>query len=178
MRESVANYIFEVEGGFVDNPKDPGGRTKFGITSATLASARAKLKDAGLPEDVKDLTKDHALAIYDRFYWKPAGCDDIPRPTDLVVFDGCVNCGIRQGVKFLQEALNMLGENLTADGIFGPKTKAAAWQQAFPKSRIASAILWRRTMFYNDLVKRKPDQKVFLHGWLNRLARLWACAVG
>jgi len=82
MRKNVADYILKVEGGFVDNPKDPGGRTNYGITAATLASARARLKDAGLPEDVKDLTKEQALAIYERFYWKPAGCDHIPRPVE------------------------------------------------------------------------------------------------
>jgi len=63
MSKNVADYILKGEGGFVDNPKDPGGRTHYGITAATLASARAKLKDAGLPEDVKDLTKEQALAI-------------------------------------------------------------------------------------------------------------------
>ena len=136
MRESVADYILKVEGGFADNPKDPGGRTNFGITAATLASARARLKDAGLPEDVKDLTKEQALAIYEKFYWKPAGCDHIPRPVDLALFDGCVNCGVRQGVKFLQEALNMLGENLAVDGIFGQKTMQAAWEHALPKTKI------------------------------------------
>ena len=95
MRENVAGYILKVEGGFADNPKDPGGRTNFGITAATLASARARLKDARLPEDVKDLTKEQALAIYEKSYWKSAGCDHIPRPVDLAAFDGCVNCGFR-----------------------------------------------------------------------------------
>jgi len=178
MRKNVADYILKVEGGFVDNPKDPGGRTNYGITAATLASARAKLKDAGLPEDVTDLTKEQALAIYEKFYWKPAGCDHIPPPVDLAVFDGCVNCGLRQGVKFLQEALNMLGEDLAADGIFGQKTMQAAWNHAMPKTKIFSALLWRRTKHYNDIVARNPDRRVFLHGWLNRLARLWSCAVG
>ena len=178
MRKNVADYILKVEGGFVDNPKDPGGRTNYGITAATLTSARAKLKDAGLPEDVKDLTKEQALAIYERFYWKPAGCDHIPRPVDLALFDGCVNCGVRQGVKFLQEALNMLGENLAVDGIFGQKTMQAAWEHALPKTKILSALLWRRTKYYNDIVARNPDRRVFLHGWLNRLAQLWSCTVG
>jgi len=178
MRESVANYILEVEGGFADNPKDPGGRTKYGITANTLAGVRGRLKGLALPEDVKDLTKDQALAIYERFYWKPAGCDDIPRPIDLAVFDGCVNCGVKRGVRFLQEALNMLGENLAVDGIFGQKTMQAAWGHALPKTKILSALLWRRAKYYNDIVARNPDRRVFLHGWLNRLARLWACAVG
>jgi lysozyme family protein len=177
MRESVANYILEVEGGFADNPKDPGGRTNYGITANTLAGVRGRLKGLALPEDVKDLTKEQALAIYEHFYWKPAGCDDIPRPIDLVVFDGCVNCGVRQGVKFLQQALNLLGEKLTVDGIFGSKTKSAVWNHAFPKSKVPSTILWCRAMFYNDIVKRKPDQRVFLHGWLNRLTRLWTCVL-
>ena len=178
MRESVADYILKVEGGFVDNPKDPGGRTKFGITAATLALARARLKDAGLPEDVINLTKEQALEIYEKFYWKPAGCDHIPRPVDLALFDGCVNCGVRQGVKFLQEALNMLGEDLSVDGIFGQKTMHAAWEHALPATKILSALLWQRARYYNDIVARNPDRRVFLHGWLNRLARLWSCAVG
>ena len=135
MREKDADYILKVEGGFVDNPKDPGGRTNFGITAATLASSRARLKDAWLPEDVINLTKEQALSIYEKFYWKPAGCDHIPRPVDLALFDGCVNCGVRQGVKLLQEALNMLGENLAVDGIFGQKTMQAAWEHALPKTK-------------------------------------------
>ena len=176
MREKVADYILKVEGGFADNPKDPGGRTNFGITAATLASARARLKDAGLPEDVKDLTKEQALAIYEKFYWKPAGCDHIPRPVDLAVFDGCVNCGLRQGVKFLQEALNVINEGkaqLVTDGIIGKKTLAALAEHSDALRSLCAVILWQRTLYYQSLAASKETFRTFLRGWINRLARLW-----
>lgn len=176
MTKEAELFILAAEGGYVDHPKDPGGATNYGITTATLKQARKTIP--GLPGNVRDLTAEQALKIYDAFYWKPAGCDKLPSPIDLLVFDGAVNCGVRQGVKFLQEALNMLGEDLAVDGIFGQKTMQAAWEHALPKTKILSALLWRRTKYYNDIVARNPDRRVFLHGWLNRLAQLWSCAVG
>ena len=177
MRENVADYILKVEGGFAETTrKTPAA----GLTTASLpppSPRHERAKDARLPEDVINLTKSRRWR-YEKFYWKPAGCGHIPRPVDLALFDGCVNCGVRQGVKFLQEALNMLGENLAVDGIFGQKTMQAAWEHALPKTKILSALLWRRTKYYNDIVARNPDRRAFLHGWLNRLAQLWSCAVG
>ncbi len=106
--ESAARHILAVEGGYVNNKADPGGATNYGITQRTLTSARKTIASArscdGLPEDVKDLTEEQALLIYDVLYWRPARCDKLPSPVDITVFDGCVNCGARQGVKFLQDA--------------------------------------------------------------------------
>ena len=122
MTKEAELFILAAEGGYVDHPNDPGGATNYGITTATLKQARKTIPD--LPEHVRDLTAEQALKIYETFYWKPAGCDKLPSPVDLLVFDGAVNCGVRRGVKFLQEALNVINEGkaqLATDGIIGKK---------------------------------------------------------
>ena len=71
------------DGGYTNNPVDPGGETKYGIS-----------KRAHPNEDIKNLTPERALAIYDEEYWTKAGCDSIPFPLNVVVFDSAVNCGV------------------------------------------------------------------------------------
>ena len=132
----------------------------------------------GLPEHVRDLTKDQAIRIYEAFYWKPAGCDKLPSPIDLLVFDGAVNCGVRQGVKFLQEALNVMNEDkdkdqLVTDGIIGKKTLAAVAEHSSSLRPLCAVVLWQRTLYYQSLTADKAAFRAFLRGWINRLARLW-----
>ena len=168
--ESAARHILAVEGGYVNNKADPGGATNFGVTQRTLTSARRSI--ASLPEDVKDLTAEQALMIYEALYWRPARCDKLPSPADLVVFDGAVNCGVRQGVKFLQDALNLYGCGLATDGIIGPVTLSAL--SSVENMRVLCAVvLWRRVLYYLSLANDKPTMRAFLRGWLNRLAKLW-----
>ena len=173
--ENAARHILAVEGGYVNNKADPGGATNFGVTQRTLTSARKTI--AGLPEDVKDLTEEQALLIYDVLYWRPARCDKLPSPVDLVVFDGAVNCGVRQGVKFLQEALNLYGCGLAVDGVIGPVTLNAL--SSVENTRVLCAVvLWRRVLYYLSLANGKPTMRAFLRGWLNRLAKLWQTCSG
>ncbi len=168
--KEVGEYILEVEDGYVNNKNDPGGATKFGVTQRTLTSARETI--ACLPESVKDLTAEQALMIYELLYWKPAGCCKLPSPVDVTVFDGAVNCGIRQGVKFLQEALNLYGCGLAVDGVIGPVTLNAL--SSVENTRVLCAVvLWRRVLYYLSLANTKPTMRAFLRGWLNRLAKLW-----
>jgi len=168
--KEVGEYILEVEDGYVNNKNDPGGATKFGITQRTLTSARQSI--ASLPEDVKDLTEEQALTIFEFLYWKPAGCCKLQSPIDLVVFDGAVNCGTRQGVKFLQEALNVCGSGLAVDGIIGKKTLAAL-SSVRNAHTLCAVVLWQRALYYLSLANSKPTMRAFLRGWLNRLAHLW-----
>ena len=168
--KEVGEYILEVEDEYVNNKNDPGGATKFGITQRTLTSARRSI--ASLPEDVRDLTEEQALLIYDVLYWRPAKCYKLPSPIGLAVFDGCVNCGARQGVKFLQEALNLYGCGLATDGIVGPVTLSAL--SGVENMRVLCAVvLWRRVLYYLSLANEKPTMRAFLRGWLNRLAHPW-----
>lgn len=166
----AAKHILAVEGGYVNNRADPGGATNFGVTQRTLTSARRTI--ACLPEDVKDLTEEQALLIYELLYWKPAGCDKLSHPVDLVVFDGTVNCGTRQSVKFLQEALNVFDCGLAVDGIIGKKTLAAL-SSVRNAHTLCAVVLWQRALYYLSLANSKPTMRAFLRGWLNRLARLW-----
>ena len=111
-------------------------------------------------------------------HWKPAGCDKLPSPIDLLVFDGAVNCGVRQGVKFLQEALNVMNEDkdkdqLVTDGIIGKKTLAAVAERASSLRSLCAVVLWQRTLYYQSLTADKAAFRAFLRGWINRLARLW-----
>ena len=174
MTQDAASFILMVEGGFADRPGDPGGATNYGITTATLKQARKQM--TGLPEHVRDLGKEQALKIYEAFYWKPAGCDKLPSPIDLLVFDGAVNCGVRRGVKFLQEALNIANEGkdqLVTDGIIGKKTLAAVAEHLDALRPICAITLWRRTLYYQSLAANKETFRAFLRGWINRLAKLW-----
>lgn len=98
------------EGGYVNDPHDPGGETIFGIT-------RRDHPDAWLngPPDIEV-----ARNIYNTQYWRAAGCDVLPQPYDLLVFDAAVNQGIYPAVSMLQKALGV-----PTDGRVGPVTVAA-----------------------------------------------------
>lgn len=143
------------EGGYVDDPRDPGGETKFGISRRAYPDL-----------DIAALTLDQARAIYRRDYWQPLGCEDLSWPTALVLFDAGVNMGLRRATMLLQEAL---GE--VADGIIGPRTRAAlAAQDGDPELVIRFQA--ERALFYASL----GTFRHFGRGWLRRTLRTTAAA--
>lgn len=164
----VAKIVLKHEGGLVDDPDDKGGRTNLGVTSGTLARARAVIPD--LPERVDDLTVSQALSIYQRLYWDACRCEQIPEPVDFLVFDAAINCGTGGAGKQLQRALNRMGGDLKEDGSIGPLTLAAA-NAAFDSDpwRLLYAVEMERIRWHNSIVARDKTQTKFLHGWLNRI---------
>jgi lysozyme family protein len=108
--EHASRWIIEAEGGEVNDPSDSGGHTKFGISKRSYPHV-----------DIASLTRDRALDIYRTDYWSRAGCHDLPAALALVVFDHAVLSGPRTAVAALQRAVLV-----TADGIVGPATIAAA----------------------------------------------------
>ena len=111
-------FIFKAEGGYSDNPADPGGPTNFGITLGTL---RAYEGNPNLTaEDVKTLTQAMAREIYRTAYWNRMQCGALPAGLDLEVFDFGVNSGPAESVKTLQRLVGV-----TQDGSVGPITLAA-----------------------------------------------------
>ena len=86
------------EGGFCDNPKDPGGATNFGITEATLSACRVHVTSRAA---VKNLTKDEAAQIYWTHYWQPINGDSLPLGVAMVAFDIAVNMGIGRARQWL-----------------------------------------------------------------------------
>jgi lysozyme family protein len=141
--------------GYVNNPADPGGETKFGIA-----------QKANPQVSIKTLTLEQAKNIYYNGYWLSGHCDKIATPLSAIHFDTVVNSGMMQAIKFLQTALG-----LTADGIWGPATMNAATSCADPKSACAK-YLDARQNFFDRLVVIEPQLAVFKKGWDARITML------
>lgn len=141
------------EGGYVNNPHDPGGETKFGI---------AKRYNPGL--DIRSLTLDQARDIYLARYWAPARCDLLPLPLAVVYFDAVVNMGSGVAVKLMQ---SVLGE--VPDGDIGPRT-IGAMTNIHDIDAIGAAIVAfqaERGLYYAS----RAHFSDFGRGWLRRVIR-------
>lgn len=136
------------EGGYVNDSRDPGGETKYGISKRAYPQV-----------DIKALTLDTAKAIYKRDYWDRAQCDKLPPQLAYLLFDAAVNSGIGQAIRFLQRAVN-----LADDGVLGPLTLAAV--QRMDVESIASRYLAQRLEFMTKL----STWDTFSKGWARRIA--------
>jgi len=160
---SCLDVVVGAEGGFVDNPADPGGATKFGITIKTLAAWRRKPVSV---VDVRALTLREASEIYKAAYWDPMRCGDLPHGIDLMMFDCGVNAGPRHAVIALQQALG-----LNCDGLIGPETLAAA--RAADRRSLILALARHRVEFYRGL----PGWAIFGKGWGHRVEAVQQAAL-
>ena len=142
-------HVLAAEGGLVNNPKDPGGVTKFGISQRSYPAL-----------DIRALTLDDAKAIYQRDYWTPIQGEALPAGIDLLVLDHAVNAGPIRAVRMLQGLLGV-----PEDGLMGPITLAAC-AGAEPESLIASYSDLRLD-FYRDL----PTWRHVGAGWTRRVHR-------
>ena len=116
--EASLPFVLRWEGGFVDHPTDPGGRTNKGVTQKVYDAWRRR---QGLPvRDVKRLEDAELHRIYEAGYWLPPRCDRLARQLDLVHFDTAVNMGPGRAVRFLQKAAGC-----GVDGDFGSQTEKA-----------------------------------------------------
>ncbi len=182
---SIAHkFTLSWEGGESDDAADRGGFTKFGVSTAFLTdiassqAGRDVLDRMGviLPvtrNTIRSLTKTQAASLFRWQMWDALKLDLIPLRPAVVLYDAAVNSGPRQSVKFAQRGYNACvtyGQPLDIDGIMGPATRKAM-QQA-DTDKILMAMLDQREKFFNDLVRAKPSQEVFLRGWLNRVTDL------
>lgn len=149
--------ILASEGGFVDDPHDPGGATNLGVTLATLSSW---LGHTATIADVEALTPEAVAPIYQARYFNAAHANDCPAGVDLMVFDEAVNQGVGRAITSLQ-----IAAGVPADGRFGPRTLAAV-RGAEPEVLI-NAIAADRDAHYRAL----PGFGRFGNGWLTRLER-------
>jgi lysozyme family protein len=161
--ESALQFVLRWEGGFVDHPNDPGGRTNKGITQKVYDSWRQRQGMAS--QDVKLISNDEVHAIYAQDYWLPPRCDLLGSPLDLIQFDTAVNMGVGRAVRFLQGTLGC-----AADGNFGPTTERAL--TGCDAGTAVADYCQRREDFYRGLVQKNADLGVFLKGWMNRLNSL------
>lgn len=161
--EEALTFVLKAEGGYVNDPADKGGATNMGITQKTYDAYRA---DRGVPAlPVKQITSLEVEDIYRTRYWDVCGCDTLPWPVSLVVFDAAVNHGPSRARQLLQQAVNV-----PVDGIVGPKTRAAI--AATPADTLTNSFLWHRLEFYKSI--SNGDQQKFLRGWLARTLHLRA----
>lgn len=152
----AATLVFE--GGYVNNPLDPGGATNRGITQRTYDAWRNAHSLAMQP--VTGMTDDEERAIYLENYWMPCRCDDLPDALAAAVFDMAVNSGVWNAKLALQRAVSV-----QADGVIGPETLAAV--AATPD--VLLRLLKQRAGLIAEIVIERPTQSAFLHGWINRL---------
>lgn len=147
------------EGGYVNDPKDPGGATNKGVTYRVYDAYRTR---KGLPtQDVRDISPGEISEIYRLQYWDACKCDELPPGVDYVLFDGAVNSGPTQSIKWLQRALG----NVIVDGQMGQSTLQAVREYDDP-SRLIDVICDRRLAFLQAL----KTWNRFGKGWASRVA--------
>jgi lysozyme family protein len=152
------------EGGYVNNPSDPGGETNKGITMATFQHcARPLLGIDPTSDNLKSLTDAQAGIIYRNNYWNPIQGDSIPlQPLANIVFDFYVNAGTHAS-SLLQKVMQDAGSSVVVDGNVGPATIQAL--QSLPLDVVYRNYKAGRVAYYQQLGIRFPQ---FLNGWLNR----------
>ena len=149
--DDIIEVVLHHEGGYVNDPKDPGGETNFGIAKRSHPDV-----------DIKNLTEEGAKEIYKEHYWDRNKVEDLPENLRHIYFDMCVNQGRSRAVRIMQRAANAKGANLKVDGGMGPKTIAA--MDGVELDRVRAY----RIKYYADLVTRKPDLEKFYFGWFRR----------
>ena len=169
MFKKAYDHILRVEGGFVDNPNDPGGRTNLGITQRTFSQW---LREKSLPNaDVADIQREEAYSIYRDQYWLEGQCNKLPYPINIYHFDGHVNLLPRDAGRVLQRALKIHTPDLVVDGIVGPVTTRTA-NESLGDDAVLTEYLWERIRLYLRKVKANEKKLEFLPSWLWRLDKL------
>lgn len=136
------------EGGYVNNPNDPGGETKYGISKRSYPTL-----------NIKELTLDMARAIYLRDFWKPLG-DDAHPAIKFQAFDFAVNAGIQTAIRKLQQAIGVAD-----DGHFGPISRDAL--NSMSPATVLFLYNSKRIEFYTSL----STFQTFGKGWMRRVAK-------
>ena len=175
--QEIAREIIAREGGFVNDPDDPGGATNFGVTVHTMRRLGLDLNGDGLIDvaDVRRLTRDDARRIFVQHYYERPGIHRLPEVLRASVFDMYVNAG-SNAVKILQRLLKQMGQDVAVDGVIGPITAAAARaaERAAPE-HLADAYAIARRNYYLRLADQRPASRKFARtravgkgGWILR----------
>ena len=158
------------EGGYVDNPADPGGVTNFGISLRFLRGQGLEAGDRDGDgdidaDDIRSLTPADAAVLMRRAFWDALGLDDVKPLCAMVLYDTAVNMGPGYARKMAQKALGV-----AVDGVWGRVTRAALG--TCDDGKTAAAMCHLRRARYHALVKGRPELRVFLKGWLRRVDAL------
>ena len=174
LRERAIKTVLEHEGGgaYTDDPADPGGATRWGISLRFLRAAGVIVGDIDGDgdvdaDDVMALTLADAVELYGTAFWDRYGYGDLFEPALAIkVFDLAVNMGPAPAHRCLQRALRAWGIQVVEDGIMGPKTRAAANSAHGPT--LVIALRSEAAGYYRVLEARHAPFERFIKGWLNR----------
>jgi len=167
---AISHQILSHEGGFSDDPHDPGGPTNFGITLAALRNAGRDLDGDGDidRDDILRLTRAIAIEIFEEDYYRAPRIYLLPEALQPVVYDMQVNAGAR--------LLRDMGFDVAVDGVIGPITARAAQAASSRNERaLIDAYAIARRNFYYSLGERRPSLRKFARkrdggkgGWITR----------
>lgn len=152
--------VLIIEDGYVDDPDDKGGETKYGISKASFPN-----------EDIRNLTLDRAMELYEKCYWKPMCLSQIANQEIAEeLFDTAVNMGVKQAVRIAQEAIGLLPfhPGLKVDGVMGPQTLSAinSYRHHRTLLKVLNGLQFEH---YRKIVKSHPSQAKFFRGWMRRI---------
>jgi len=176
---SLAEEIVAREGGYVNDPDDPGGATNHGVTIGTLRRLGLDLTGDGRVNtaDVRKLTRAQAVEIFIEHYWRRPGIDRLPEDLQPAVFDMYVNAGAN-AVRILQRLLTRLGRPCADDGVIGPRTVAEAFGAG---PGLAEAYAIARRDYYYALADARPASRKYARrrdggkgGWITRAEEFMA----
>jgi lysozyme family protein len=152
----IFNRLMKHEGGYVNNPRDPGGETMYGVTKRVAVAH-------GYTGPMRQLPLATAKAITEKSYFKAIRGDELDRLVAWQLTDAAYNHGNRQAVKFLQRAVGFTGN--AVDGLIGPRTIAAV--AAKDKNDVVFLFCAERLEFYTNL----GTWATFGRGWARRVAQ-------
>lgn len=177
MFDQAYKFVQYWEGGFVNDSKDPGGSTKYGISFRFLKGLAPALGDIDGDgdvdaDDILALTPEKVREIYREVFWRRQCLDELPPFAAAFMFDTSINMGPRRAGKILQRVLNRHGAGLVVDGAAGPRTRQATLticSDCCKGGEVMRELPFRRVRAYNEIVARNPSLLKFMHGWLNRV---------
>ncbi len=174
----IAQEIVAREGGYVNDPDDPGGATNFGVTIHTMRRLGLDLDGDGDVDtrDVRALTRDHAVDIFVAHYFERPRIDDLPEPLHATVFDMSVNAGPSRAVRILQQLFVDMGFDIAVDGAIGPQTIRTAFAAIDEAgSLLVDAYGIARRDYYYRIADARPASRKYARrqnggkgGWITR----------
>lgn len=159
--------LLRFEGGYVNDPVDPGGATNKGVTFAVFKEHANMLKITPTLDALKRLTDEQAAKIYKSLYWDNIRGDEIPfQPLANIIFDFHVNAG-SHAITLFYNVLNAMGSNLHVS--YSMDAKAMDVLRHHDVTDVYMHYKSARKGYYIDLAHKHPPLKKFLKGWLNRV---------
>lgn len=143
------DFLWGWEGGFVNDPDDPGGATNYGITINTAIDNGMDLNGDGKVdvEDIKAMTPIAAMEVYKNKYWDAVGANDLPWDIGIVAFDTAVNCGVNRTLGWINQL---------------KRVNKLTWKD----------LMAMRRIHYATIIQKNPTLRKYKQGWENRVTDL------